>query len=650
MNSAEKSIHWAGYQWFLRDDKNSGPGPNNWDSNNVWIDSNNRLHLKLRRSPTTGEWTCAELYTDVKFSFGTFRWFVEGPIDKFDTNVVFGLFTYGGVDGTNEIDIEVAKWGRTEPEASNFFCTVYPHSLGVAKQVSSGTRISLQGTYTTHQFTWTFNNVQFQSQHGFQSSPNQNILYSYQTPVTFTSVMPYISAPLHMNLWAFQGHKYGVIDVDDVLRGRQTTAQTIYNLTDSYRERIKQILIEPLQQRAVTIRLNVSFVDANHRYFSIDLFCRAYFGVKSGDLIVKSLQAHLQEFGINDLTSVNILCDRGSNFVKGFRDYDPLFCYGHPLNNILKTSVFSKCKKQKKHSCSTSTVDIATSSNNSTVRKEQKNTLSSISDILSNEDEFEDDEDVLISIPVTRNRKKKDDNQQLSAKASVDDIPNEAKAVLLTLSQYAIKLIQVGNSPSLHMVLLCTQTLSDALKSYDPLVNYNNIRDDHQLEQLDEAHDDILEQLERIKFFLNRMRNLLNEMLVLDLRRYAATALHAKYRSLKSYTFIERSQCYHYIRPRLQLIDISPNELNQRQTKEPTAKRFKADPFRRFESGDLSSQQGTSGEFGNESEEYPFATRSIFSIPATSVGVEREFSAAGLVIQERRTNLNPEQLDNILLQ
>ncbi|CAF4272442.1 unnamed protein product, partial [Rotaria sordida] len=93
-------------------------------------------------------------------------------------------------------------------------------------------------------------------------------------------------------------------------------------------------------------------------------------------------------------------------------------------------------KNKKKHSCSTSTVDIATSSNNSTVPKEQKNTLSSISDILSSEDEFEDDEDVLISIPVTRNRKQKDDNQQLSAKASVDDIPGEAKAVLLTLSQY----------------------------------------------------------------------------------------------------------------------------------------------------------------------------------------------------------------------
>jgi hypothetical protein len=41
--------------------------------------------------------------------------------------------------------------------------------------------------------------------------------------------------------------------------------------------------------------------------------------------------------------------------------------------------------------------------------------------------------------------------------------------------------------------------------------------------------------------------------------------------------------------------------------------------------------------------------RRIFSIPATSASVERQFSGVGLIIQERRTNLNPEQLDNILL-
>ena len=172
----------------------------------MWIDDNDKLHLKLRRSPLTGGWTCAELYTNNRFSFGTFRWFVEGPIDKLDTNVVLGLFTYGGADGTNEIDIEVAKWGRTEPEASNFFYTVYPHTLDAAEKLSSGTRLSLEGTYTTHQFTWSRENVALQIQGGFVEQPQEeNSIFSYKTPSSFTPAMPYITAPIHMNLWAFKG-------------------------------------------------------------------------------------------------------------------------------------------------------------------------------------------------------------------------------------------------------------------------------------------------------------------------------------------------------------------------------------------------------------------------------------------------------------
>ncbi|CAF4699183.1 unnamed protein product, partial [Rotaria sp. Silwood2] len=63
--------------------------------------------------------------------------------------------------------------------------------------------------------------------------------------------------------------------------------KTIYDVADSYRECIKQKLIEPLQQRAVTIPsdfwsgtyknisylgLNVSFVDANHQYSRLIYF------------------------------------------------------------------------------------------------------------------------------------------------------------------------------------------------------------------------------------------------------------------------------------------------------------------------------------------------------------------------------------------
>ncbi|CAF4792813.1 unnamed protein product, partial [Rotaria sp. Silwood1] len=78
--------------------------------------------------------------------------------------------------------IEVAKWGRTELVASNYFYTVYPHTLGIAQPVSNGTR-----------------------QHGFMTSPTENIFYSYQTPTAFAPSIPYTSAPLHMNLWLFQG-------------------------------------------------------------------------------------------------------------------------------------------------------------------------------------------------------------------------------------------------------------------------------------------------------------------------------------------------------------------------------------------------------------------------------------------------------------
>jgi hypothetical protein len=41
-------------------------------------------------------------------------------------------------------------------------------------------------------------------------------------------------------------------------------------------------------------------------------------------------------------------------------------------------------------------------------------------------------------------------------------------------------------------------------------------------------------------------------------------------------------------------------------------------------------------------------SRRLYSIPATSACVERKFSAGGLLINERRSSLNPETVENIL--
>ena len=40
--------------------------------------------------------------------------------------------------------------------------------------------------------------------------------------------------------------------------------------------------------------------------------------------------------------------------------------------------------------------------------------------------------------------------------------------------------------------------------------------------------------------------------------------------------------------------------------------------------------------------------RRFFSMPATPAGVERQFSAGGLLINERRASLNPDTVENVL--
>lgn len=167
-----------------------------------------------------------------------------------------------------------------------------------------------------------------------------------------------------------------------------------------------------------------------------------------------------------------------------------------------------------------------------------------------------------------------------------------------------------------------------------------------------------------INFFWNRIHGLLDEMLTLDMRHYAATLLHPKYRSLKMCNETERSECHSYVRQRIKTIQIEQIESIEQQSNRPIVKRFKSDVFSRCESNTFDNDDEVGGESGNESEEYPLVpkktdefdryltldlekskidpnplsfwndhkqkyprlsrlARSIFSIPATSAGVER---------------------------
>lgn len=130
-----RTIEFSGYQWDVRPSEESGgPGPNSWDENNVSVDSQGFLHLKL--TERNGKWYCSELSTQEALGFGRYQFSVLGRVDLLDPNLVLGLFNYPepnvGVDGTNEIDIEFAQWGEPGNPILNY--TIFPAKRGAIDQ------------------------------------------------------------------------------------------------------------------------------------------------------------------------------------------------------------------------------------------------------------------------------------------------------------------------------------------------------------------------------------------------------------------------------------------------------------------------------------------------------------------------------------
>src|SRR6476659_5674408 len=64
-------LRFSGYDWIVKAGRNLGPGPNHWDKNNVFVDSQGYLHLKLSRK--AGEWFSAEVTSVQRFGFGRYE-------------------------------------------------------------------------------------------------------------------------------------------------------------------------------------------------------------------------------------------------------------------------------------------------------------------------------------------------------------------------------------------------------------------------------------------------------------------------------------------------------------------------------------------------------------------------------------------------
>lgn len=196
-------IDFSGYNWYVKNAEAMGPGPNNWNPNNVWVDSEGKLHLKISFNQTTQKWDCAEVWSNGLFGFGTYEWVVESRVDQFDKAVVLGLFNYlPTTDGANEIDIEISKW--SDPTLTKI-CgyTVWPTRTNLKRWTNLVPITSAQAsTPIKHTFNWQSKSVLFKSTDSLGNVIGNVTYKPTKNPTQFISQVP---EAIHMNLWINQG-------------------------------------------------------------------------------------------------------------------------------------------------------------------------------------------------------------------------------------------------------------------------------------------------------------------------------------------------------------------------------------------------------------------------------------------------------------
>jgi len=237
-----REITFSGKQWTVRNSgtSTSGPGPNYWSdfTDNVWLDANGYLHLKITH--VGDKWYCPEVTTKDKFGLGEYQFWLIGRIDDFDPHIAFGLFQFPtpdlGVSGSHEIDFEFSKWGGSS-SVPNALYTVYPNvnpqgPIRVAGQ--DKWRFDLDNSnpnpWTTHRYTRTENSILFQSQYGHYNDAT-NLFHSWTYNAATDTYTPtpgdvnhsLAAMPVHLNLWCFNGPPSNGQEVEIVVRAFKFT-------------------------------------------------------------------------------------------------------------------------------------------------------------------------------------------------------------------------------------------------------------------------------------------------------------------------------------------------------------------------------------------------------------------------------------------
>ena len=167
-------LTFSGYEWEIKHSEAPvGPGPNPFSNraDDVFIDPQGRLHLKIVEHD--GIWYSTEVVSKMHMGYGTYRWTVTGDLTNIPSNIVLGLFTWDNetffTDGNSEVDIEFAYWGDDSTKTSSLLYSVQPvffSQFFPERTYHPDLDGDLFVGTTTHEFTWTPDLITWKSHKG----------------------------------------------------------------------------------------------------------------------------------------------------------------------------------------------------------------------------------------------------------------------------------------------------------------------------------------------------------------------------------------------------------------------------------------------------------------------------------------------------
>ena len=201
--SGPRVLSFSGYNWIVKSSKIPvGPGPNYFldSSENVWVDEQDQLHLKLTKR--NGRRYCAEVISEKSFGYGKYIFYLVSRVDQLNENVVVGLFTWDDAPEYNhrEIDIEFSRWGQPTNNNAQFVVQPWDRPGNIYRF-----NIQLNGDYSTHSFNWRSESISFQSLHGHYSTPPNDSYIIESWDYTGEDIPRPGNENARINVWLFNG-------------------------------------------------------------------------------------------------------------------------------------------------------------------------------------------------------------------------------------------------------------------------------------------------------------------------------------------------------------------------------------------------------------------------------------------------------------